>query len=290
MDGQAFLVWLFVISSVIREHPIDCDMTATVSRTLDKENCPGTCVCNPEKELTKLTCSIGGRSGEEINLDIEAKLTNLTSDIIVLVISHEPMMDSVPMIICRMQMLEVLYLTSNSITDLPIGCFTKLKHLAKVHLECNQISTLKRGTFEGLQNLEELALYGNGLSSIDPEIFSNKSDLIALKILDVSWNKITSVDDWIFIRAQVHPGCTVKLGSNSISNFTNSVGWNFTCGMSPLDINLHLNSNPIQRLSNMFKPYMKTEIDVMCLMRNTAMSRFNLDLHFSLIICNCQEF
>ena len=276
MDGQALLVWLFVIISVIRKHPINCDMTATVSRKLDKENCPGTCVCNPEKELTRLTCSIGGRSGEEINLDIEAKLTNFTSDITSLNISREPMIDSVPMIICQMQMLEVLDLNRNSITDLPIGCFTKLKHLTKVHLEGNKISTLKRGTFEGLQQLEELLLYGNGLVSIDPEIFSNRSDLISLKILDLSWNEITSVDAWIFIRGQVHPGCTVNLGLNSISNFTNSVGWNFTCGMAPLDINLNLNSNPIQRLSNMFKPYMKTEMDIMCLMQNNEMSDFDL--------------
>ena len=287
MGGKAFLVRLLVILAVIRQHPIDCDMTATVSRTLDTKDCPGTCVCNPEREWTRLTCSIGGRSGEEINLDIEAKLANLTSDITVLSISREPMMESVPMIICRMQMLEVLDLNSNSITDLPKGCFTELKRLTKLHLKDNKISTLKRGTFEGLQQLEELTLYGNGLVSIDPEIFANRSDLISLNNLNLSRNKITSVDAWIFIRAQAHPGCTVHLGWNLINNFTNSVGWNFTCEMTPLNFLLRLNNNPIQRISNIFKPYhIGKLIDVLCLMKKT----FDLDLGCAEVICDCRDF
>ena len=202
MDGKSCLVWLLVTLAVIRRlavisshsHQIGCIMTATISETFVIEECPGSCVCNREKGSTMVTCSLGGMSGKEVNLDIETKLTNLTSYITALSISREPVTDSVPIIICQMQILEVLDLSSNSISDLPIGCLTKLKRLRTMNLMLNRISTLKRGTVEGLQQLEELILYRNGLVSIDPEIFANRSDLVSLNNLDFTYGEIASVD------------------------------------------------------------------------------------------------
>ena len=250
MDGTACSVWLTVMLAVIiHRHPIDCILSVTVSTPMGIEECPETCACNSEKGSTVMTCSIAGKSGEDMNLDIETKFTHLISNVTYLSISKEPRMDSVPMIICEMQMLEVLDLSSNSIADLPIGCFTKLPYLRKLNLERNKISALKRGTIEGLQKLEELYFTLNGLVSIDPEIFSNRSDLKSLGYLDFSQNRINNVDAWIFIRAQAHPGCTVDLGFNSINNFTNNVGWSFRCGMPPLNIHLILKTNPLQRIS-----------------------------------------
>ena len=290
MDGQAFLVRLLVTLAVLHTHPIDCILTANISKTLDIGECPETCVCDPEKGLTRMNCSIGRMSGKEINLEIGKILMHLIPNITALSISREPMMDSVPMIICRMQMLEVLDLSRNSITGLPIGCFTKLERLRKLNFECNRISTLKRGTIEGLQKLEELILNSNKLVSIDPEIFSNRSDLISLNNLDFAMNQIPSVDGWIFLRAQVHPGCTVNLGKNSISNFTNNVGWTFRCGMTPLNFHLKLNSNPLQRIRSIFKPYITHDIDIMCMFGNDPYTKFDLELHSSTVICDCQEF
>ena len=61
--------------------------------------------------------------------------------------------------------------------------------------------------------------------------------------------------------------------------------------MKPLKIHLKLNKNPIQRISNIFKPYhIRNLLDVLCLMHKSGSTHFDIDLHFSEIVCDCQEF
>ena len=106
-----------------------------------------------------------------------------------------------------MTSLRELNLTNNIITDLPVDCFTKLSRLIKLHLTNNRISKLGVGVIERLQLLEMFDLENNILDHIDPQVFSNGSDLSSLSYISFYNNQLTHLDPWPIVRAQAVPGC-----------------------------------------------------------------------------------
>ncbi|KAF7989522.1 hypothetical protein HCN44_008196 [Aphidius gifuensis] len=110
-----------------------------------------------------------------------------------------------------------IFLQQNNLNVLPIGIFLNLKSLEKIDLSKNQIEIIPRNLFDDLSSLEELNLQGNKIYKIEMKAFigpknlqtvnlafnnltlsssSNKTpfeDLINIRNLDLSNNKISQL-------------------------------------------------------------------------------------------------
>ena len=282
------VIWAFIITP----HESSCTLSASInSSSLGSNECLLSCSCNPDKETTTITCSVESNSDTEINSKIERILDSFAQNITHLKISDEYSMENIPEIICKMELLEELDLRYNWIKTLPIGCFTRLDRLRVLDVSFNVITELRKGMIEGLQLLEELFMSYNRISFIEQGVFSNQSDLLSLRNLQLGDNWLTSLDSWPFVRAQAHPGCRIELLRNRISSFTNNGDWSFRCGMQPLNINLNLDYNPIKHISDILGMFdIRNFIDFMCMLGNTAFSKFDISFYDVKLTCDCHDY
>ncbi|CAG9858396.1 unnamed protein product [Phyllotreta striolata] len=91
--------------------------------------------------------------------------------------------------------LEVLYLTSSGITEVPIGVFENLTNLQRLHLWGNKIGRVRNGAFAGLKNLISLELSVNSITDIEENSFA---DLVNLKFISLRLNKLIRVPAGVF--------------------------------------------------------------------------------------------
>ena len=282
MNGAAVLYLLMVIIAIIDLHRSSCFLIASVARLLEPSECPTLCVCT-----STITCSFGGR---DIDTIITKRFDSLKLDITYLKIGEESSIKTVPEIICQMTMLEELDLTNNSITDLPIGCFTRLSRLRNLYLDNNQISEFHKGVIDGLQQLKVLQINSNKLTLIDHKIFTNVSDLVSLERVQFDYNQLTSFDVWPFMRANSYPNFHISLIYNQISKATNIEGWIFKCGMRSLDMRIDLDGNPLGPVADHFKLFVKSETDKFCMFSKDAHSNLVIGLKDVYITCDCRVY
>ena len=285
MDGAVVPYLLMLTIGINNLQRSSCVLIASVARSLEPSECPTLCVCK-----STITCSFGGEAGQDINLIIQENFDSLKLDITYLKLRDESSIKTVPEIICQMTMLEELDLTNNSITKLPIGCFTRLCRLRDLCLDRNQISEVQKGVFDGLQKLETLQINRNKLTFIDHQIFSNVSNLVSLKRLEMEYNQLTSFDVWPFARAYSYPGFYISLGYNKISNSTNIERWVFKCGMHSLNLMFKLDENPLGRISGHLKTFVKSFTDMACMYNRHAESDLIISVSDVYITCDCLEF
>lgn len=195
----------------------------------------------------------------------------------------------IPELICELSELTELILDGNQLTELPINCFRRLPQLIKISANRNRIRHLQDGLFQGMEKLEHVSISENRLESIGLNLFSNASDLPMLKYIDLSSNNLTVLEPWPFVRGQVQSGTEVKLENNSISLFTNAIGWTFVCGMKPFALKLDLGRNNISRLSDFTEAYNLTKlVNLICLFGPKAHSPMDIEIYRNPIICDCQ--
>ncbi|KAI4827127.1 hypothetical protein KUCAC02_030549 [Chaenocephalus aceratus] len=89
--------------------------------------------------------------------------------------------------------LHYLDLSFNSLRQLDECIFEPLEHLQVLLLYSNCISQVNRAAFSGLDNLQRLYLSQNKISRFPLELVKNRSRLKALRLLDVSSNKIKAL-------------------------------------------------------------------------------------------------
>ncbi|XP_020371431.1 amphoterin-induced protein 2 [Rhincodon typus] len=89
--------------------------------------------------------------------------------------------------------LRYLDLSSNKLKTLQNSSFQGLNFLETLLLYNNQVAQLSTGTFEGLYKLRKLYLSQNLIAHFPLHLYKGQSRLPLLELLDLSFNKLTSV-------------------------------------------------------------------------------------------------
>lgn len=115
--------------------------------------------------------------------------------------------------------------------------------------------------FDGLSRLVSLNLSHNVISSVGLHVFTNVSGLVSLWQIDLSFNQLTQLEPWPFIRGQMAPRSAsgkrlgipasfITLQHNNISEFTDNLNWTFHCGDKPLSLSLDLMANGMRHMTD----------------------------------------
>ena len=118
-------------------------------------------------------------------------------------------------VLSKMKQLKLLDLSDNHLTLISNGLFKSQLQLGELNLTRNNITSIEKDAFTGLQNLYKLDIQQNNIQSIPSEALSELGNLVqlniscniikflptfpaSLKVLDLSENKISYIDDNVF--------------------------------------------------------------------------------------------
>ena len=189
--------------------------------------CPQMCNCSVDSASLTVDCA-GHRMNE---YELTAVLSETGENLRQLNL-YRTGVTHVPRSVCRLSKLEWLRLDDNRLTGFPDNCFISMTSLSGLHARRNQITRLQDGVFHGLRSLTTLKLDGNRIADIGLRVFSNRSNLLQLRDIGLSNNLIRSLEPWPYIRGlqgSRDSQVIIDLSNNLISNFSNRVGWPFTC-------------------------------------------------------------
>jgi len=262
--------------------------------------CPTGCYCDPiTSSGGKLTIDCRHRLSdvpeEQLSEQLDSMLStdHIAERLTSLTITHTPL-TRIPKSVCRLRNLMSLNLDQNKITELPDNCFIHLTKLVSFSAEDNAIVGLQDGLFDGLQRLQTLNFRQNHIASIGLRLFSNSSDLVSLRLLNLRYNRLTSVEPWWYYRciqgSDTSP-VNINLRSNRISNFTNEVKFNFSCGMKAPYGSVDLRFNRIVHLMDIANAWNIDINKIVCLLNFQSshhLMTFNFDGHS--YACDCIDF
>jgi len=265
--------------------------------------CPEGCSCQVTSDNRQLTVGIHcSQSRPDVDeeqlyhqLDSMLSADQFVEHLTSLSITNT-LLTRVPASVCKLLNLTSLNLDHNRLTELPDNCFTKLTKLVTLSAAGNAITRLHDGLFHGLQSLVNLQLPSNQIATIGLRLFSNFSDLTSLRLLDLSDNKLTSLEPWPYYRlilgSEISP-VKINLAGNWILNFTNKLNFRFRCGMKRAWGILDLSHNVIEHIMDIFDgwnlgdPYLA----IICMSPFTARSPGNgqvkLILAGNYFACDC---
>ncbi|ESO11710.1 hypothetical protein HELRODRAFT_190054 [Helobdella robusta] len=179
---------------------------------------------------------------------------------------------------------------------IPEGLFSGLQSLKNLSFEGNQINHLQSGLFDGLNNLVSINLRSNEINGIDDDVFSNENDLPSLTTLDLSYNNLTSVDAWIFIRLFSMRFVYINLRFNKINSFTNRKKWFYVCENfinRTFNFQLSLYRNELKHISDLLIFFPKFD-DAICFFKRQSLGHRQghpvIELAENAITCDCIDY
>jgi len=270
---------------------------AFVDAMHDVEQCPTGCSCKVASSDSQLSVDCGHGSPEvhKLHQQLDSMLSaeHFRERLKSLIITNTPL-TRVPASICQLLNLITLRIERNrpTMTALPDNCFTKLTKLVTLSLNTNAVRSLQDGLFDGLQSLQTLDLSSNFISYIGLRVFSNASDLTSLRSLDLSWNRLTTLEPWSYYRCIHGISVNIYLNDNSISNFTNELKFDFQCGMKRPTGYLNLYNNKINHIMDIYQGWNIAKFDKMFCIINFEgpSSRFKINLGGFDYECDCIDF
>ncbi|OWF53952.1 toll-like receptor Tollo [Mizuhopecten yessoensis] len=132
--------------------------------------------------------------------------------------------------LCVFYNLKGLYLTNNNIDSIDDGTFSCFRRLKTLDLSYNNMVTLPHGIFDDLYYLDVLDLSYNSIQDIDSSVFGHNK-LISLTEVYLQSNKLHTFEPWAYVLQKI---VIFDLQNNSISNFSNTIGWKFDLTESSL--------------------------------------------------------
>jgi len=255
-----------------------CDLT-NLGRTL-RVDCGQSIACCDEGKLSLQLDSMLS------SYEIVERLTTLT-------ITKTPL-TRVPASVCQLLKLRLLNLDRNNLTKLPDNCVTNLANLVTFWAPENSIFSLQDGLFDGLQSLESIDLSHNQISFIGLHVFSNASDLRRLRLLNLDYNKLTSLELWWYYRC-IHGSKTspvyVNLAFNMISHFTNKLNFRFRCRMTKPFKTVNRRENRISHITDVLNGWnILGPINFLCILNVARTSRMKMIFAGYAYACDCVDF
>ena len=218
--------------------------------------CPSLCDCSYVQNRSLILIHCENRTTEtSLPHEINVYLSSVASKVTELYIVFTPL-TVVPEYVCQMTRLFRLGMVFNPfLTRLPDNCFTRLHELKYFTAVGNGLTSLQNGLFDNLTKLVAVYFLGNHISSLGEHLFDVTANLTKLMSVDVSFNNLTEVDTWPVQRAQMINNSVIDLNHNSISQFSNSLGWHFDCTSAPLfsQTIIDLSDNNITHLNDLFR-------------------------------------
>jgi len=263
------------------------------------DECPVSCSCDLTHSGSnlKVDCgrSIPGRDGGKLSLQLDSMLSSyeIVERLTTLTITNTPL-TRVPASLCQLLNLTSLNLDRNSLKKLPYNCITNLTKLVTFSATDNSIVGLQDGLFDGLQSLRSIDLSHNQISFIGLHVFSNVSDLERLRLLNLDYNKLTSLEPWWYYRC-IHGSETfpvhITLGWNMISHFTNKQKFRFRCGMTKPFGMLDLSKNRITHITDAFNGWnIMGPIISLCIQNIDRSARMKFIFAGYEYACDCVDF
>ena len=194
----------------------------------------------------------------------------------------------------RLTTLTQLNLNANRLTRLPDNCLCNFTALTSLVASRNFITELQDGLFDGLRNLVTLDVSDNRISSIGLRVFNSSSTLTSLKYVQLNYNRLTTLEPWLYIvgvNAKSRHRAIVNLGHNSITAFTNGMGWRPKCGMKPMYVTLNRNENSVRHVYDILCGWNMTLTTMFCLSRYSDGKRSSsIVLKHNFLNCDCVDF
>lgn len=91
--------------------------------------------------------------------------------------------------------LEKVFLSFNSLTDLPTGIFDSNENLLSVYLSDNKFTTVDDQLFKNNKNLDDVYLHRNRLRSLPPRLFENNPKVTLVSLGDNQLNDLSFVEE-----------------------------------------------------------------------------------------------
>ena len=246
--------------------------------TLRKSDCPSFCTCTKNPAVLIVSdCkkdpvhSLGPLLTENLNV---TSLTIMSSSLTAL-----------PLLVCNMTRLTSIDVSNNVIENLPWRCLKKLQYLTTISFQGNMITKLENGSFYDFPSLQGLDLSHNIISEIDVDVFMQLERLPFVRHIDLSNNKLVSLDPWPLMFVNRTP--EIKLDNNQISVFTNRINWNFTCSSKKPTALLVLASNNISHFSDVLNGWnINGDTNALCVFAGSA----KIDLRRNPFNCDCIDY
>jgi len=278
----ATLAWLDLMYSQIARLPDDCFANLPALNVLSALSNRITVLRSGAfYGLRKLqVLDLRSNSILSIGLAVFVELSNLQK----LFLSYNAISELNDHIFDGLNELKALDLSYNKISSIGLRLFDRLNELEKIYLKSNRITQLQAGLFSGLHKLKILDLSHNLISSTAlEEVFKVSSLLNSLNYVDLSANKIQTLEPWPICMG-INATVTIDLSNNNISAFLNRMNWKKNCStMRRVHFNLLLDHNSDFVAEYILRGWNMSLSTTRCVTPQKIME----NLHFPLIPLNC---